>query len=456
MANTKRFLLASVLFAALSWAAPTTPLDDFIAKPDDSYAWKKVSSIPGLGYTGYVLELTSQMWRTKEEVDQPLWKHWLIVIQPAKVAYTTGFLVISGGNNKRPAPEKVSTELAMIATATQSVIAELRMAPNQPLVFTSDPQKRSRSEDAIIAYTWDQYIKTNDPTWPGHLPMTKAAVRAMDAVTAFCAENKVEIKDFVVGGGSKRGWTTWLTGAADKRVVGIVPIVIDVLNVEKSMRHHFAAYGFWAPAIHDYVETGVIDKIGTEACKRLFSFIDPYVYRDRLTMPKYMVCATGDQFFLPDGSQFYFDDLKGEKFLRYVPNADHSLAGSDAWQGLIAFYQILVNKKPFPKFSWEMRADGAIVVKTVDKPAAVKLWQATNPKARDFRVESVGRIWTSSPLEEQEAGVYVATVPKPEQGWTAFLVELTFPNTAGALYPFVATTAVRVTPDTLPFADKLK
>ena len=57
---------------------------------------------------------------------------------------------------------------------------------------------------------------------------------------------------------------------------------------------------------------------------------DPYFYRDRLTMPKYVVNAGGDQYFPPDSSKFYFDDLVGPKYLRYVPNADHSLRGSDA------------------------------------------------------------------------------------------------------------------------------
>ena len=29
----------------------------------------------------------------------------------------------------------------------------------------------------------------------------------------------------------QRGWTTWTTGAVDKRVIGIVPIVMDLLNI---------------------------------------------------------------------------------------------------------------------------------------------------------------------------------------------------------------------------------
>ena len=69
---------------------------------------------------------------------------------------------------------------------TRSVVAELRMVPNQPLVFANDGG-RERSEDEIIAYTWDKFLRTGDERWPARLPMTKAVVRAMDAVTAFCA-----------------------------------------------------------------------------------------------------------------------------------------------------------------------------------------------------------------------------------------------------------------------------
>jgi len=66
------------------------------------------------------------------------------------------------------------------------------------------------------------------------LPMTKSAVRAMDTVTAFLGSSREVTSGgrFVVAGGSKRGWTTWTTAAVDKRVVGIIPIVIDVLNIE--------------------------------------------------------------------------------------------------------------------------------------------------------------------------------------------------------------------------------
>ena len=134
------------------------------------------------------------------------------------------------------------------ALTTHSVVAELRMVPNQPLTFPDDG--KPRVEDGIIAYTWDKFLHGGDDQWPARLPMTKSAVRAMDTVTAFCATEqagKVDVKTFVVAGGSKRGWTTWTTAAVDKRVVAIVPMVIDLLNIEPSFEHHYRAYGFFAP-----------------------------------------------------------------------------------------------------------------------------------------------------------------------------------------------------------------
>ena len=141
---------------------------------------------PGEGHTAYLLELVSQRWLTTAEVDKPEWRHWLTIIKPDAVAHPTALLLVGGGDSKRKAPDKTDAGLLDIAMTTRSVVAELRMVPNQPLVFANDGG-RERSEDEIIAYTWDKFLRTGDERWPARLPMTKAVVRAMDAVTAFCA-----------------------------------------------------------------------------------------------------------------------------------------------------------------------------------------------------------------------------------------------------------------------------
>ncbi len=283
--------------------------------------------------TQFVVDLKSQTWRTEKEVSQPVWQHWLTIVKPDKPSSKTAFLFISGGANDGDSPAAAEGRTIQIARATNTVAVELRMVPNQPLVFHGDGQ--GRKEDDLIAYTWDMFLKTGDETWPARLPMVKSAVRAMDCVQELLASDqggKIAIEKFVVSGGSKRGWTTWCTAAVDKRVVAVVPIVIDVLNVNVSMRHHVGAYGFYSLAIDDYYQHKIMQRLHDPRLKQLYEIEDPYSYRERLTMPKLIVNAAGDEFFLPDSSQFYFDDLVGEKHLRYVPNSDHSLRDTDAME----------------------------------------------------------------------------------------------------------------------------
>jgi PhoPQ-activated pathogenicity-related protein len=444
-------LLLCVLFLHGQPGAPKrTALDDYVAAPDSNYKYELLKTVTGTDFTAYALELTSQRWLTEREVDSPLWKHWLTIIKPSKAREGTGLLWINGGSNTGNSPPNVDSNLWMVAMGTNSVVADLRMVPNQPIVFTADPEKKSRTEDSLIAFGEMQFLKTGDPKWIVRLPMTKSAVRAMDAVTSFLASERggrFQLARFMVAGGSKRGWTTWTTAAVDPRVIAIGPAVIDVLHFQPSMVHHWRSYGFWAPAIGDYAE--ILTNERTNPRLRENTIIeDPYEYRDRLTMPKCIVNSAGDQYFLPDSSQFYFNDLKGEKYLRYVPNSDHSLKKSDAYQGLAAFYLSIIEGTPRPRFSWVFEANGSIRVKTVDKPTEVKLWAAHNPEHRDFRLETLGPAYQATMLQPDAKGEYVATVAKPESGWTAYFVELTFP---GSRFPFKFTTEVRITPNTLPF-----
>ena len=456
-----RFLL--VALAVLGWvesagAAPAnnlretdnpTPLDEYIAKPDDSYAYELVSTTAHDDWTAYVIEMTSQQWRSADEVDRTLWKHWVTIIKPSEVESRTALLLIGGSNNSGKPPRGAGPANRRIARDTKSVVAEIRMVPNQPLVFADDGKRRS--EDSIIAYTWDKYMRTGDPQWILRLPMTKSVVRAMDTVQSFCASaegGKLPIDHFVLAGASKRGWTTWTATAVDRRVVAMAPIVIDLLNLVPSFRHHWSVYGHWAPAINDYVRMKIMDWLDTKEFAAMMDIVEPYSYRDRFTMPKLLMNATGDQFFLPDSAQFYVNDLKGPTYFRYVPNTGHGL-NSGAIDSVNSFYHAIVTGAEFPKYSWRYPGENIIRVETPSNPIAVKLWQATNPDARTFRIDVVGEIWTSTALSEFRDGVYIARVRKPEKGWTAFMVELTFPGPGDANFTF--TTPVRVVPDRTPY-----
>jgi PhoPQ-activated pathogenicity-related protein len=232
--------------------AAQTALDKYVAAPDASFAWKVLRELPAEGATATLLEMTSQRWLTEREVERPLWTHWITVVRPAQVKSDVALLFITGGSLDRQPPARPPAWLLEAARDTNTITAELRLVPNQPVVFTDDPAKKPRSEDDFIAYTWDKFLRTGDEKWPARLPMTKSAVRAMDAVTAFAAAPEgggQPVRRFVVSGASKRGWTTWTTAAVDKRVVAIAPAVIDMLNVEPSFVHHWRTYGAWSDGL---------------------------------------------------------------------------------------------------------------------------------------------------------------------------------------------------------------
>jgi PhoPQ-activated pathogenicity-related protein len=434
--------------------AKLTPLDDYVARPDSSFAWRVVGPVKGMGRRSAVLELTSQIWLTADEVDRPVWKHWLTVIVPDDVGHDTAFLYITGGTSADPAPSEAAKGFARLAVESRSVVAQLNDVPNQPLRFADRPDE-ALVEDAIIAHQQMKFIKGRDPEQLLRLPMVKSGVAAMTAIQQYLASDaggELPVKSFVVAGGSKRGWTTWLVGALDPRVKAIIPIVINSLDGDATTRHHWGAMGYFSPAIKDYVDHGLIpDMIGHPGLDEIRRIEDPLSYSDRpsMTMPKYIINAVGDEFFPPDNTRYSYHRLPETKRLRMLPNSRHSTEGTDIIKSLAAFYDAILNDRPLPSYSWDVREDGAIVVHAAEAPAEVNLWQGTNPKARDFRVDTIGEAFTATPLSRQNDGSWVGNVEASRAGFTAYFVELVFPGATRS--PFKFTTEVSVTPDVLPF-----
>ena len=105
-------------------------------------------------------------------------------------------------------------------------------------------------------------------------------------------------------------------------------------------------------------------------------------------MPKLVLNSAGDQFFLPDSTQFYWKDLKGPKYLRYVPNTDHSMKNSDALQSLVSFHDAILRKKALPEYSWELPSPGA-----ENGPIMAAPRKAERDRAQtDFEVQRSGKL----------------------------------------------------------------
>jgi PhoPQ-activated pathogenicity-related protein len=438
--------------APISEKKETSPLYDYVLAVDPEFKYEIVHTVKKDNYTYYVMRMTSQQWLTTNEVNETEWWHWVSMVVPDNYKYSTSMMWIGGGSKDDPMPTEPDGLILNVATATQSVVAQVHNIPFQPLVFNDDPDN-NRYEDAIIAYGWRKFMeggaKDEDVKWLSRLPMTNAVVAAMDVVQDVIKKNNhTAINNFVVAGASKRGWTTWTTGAVDKRVVAIVPIVIDLLNVVPSFQHHWRNYGFWAPAVTDYVNEGIMEWQGSKEYARLLEIVEPYSYKEKYTMPKLLINASGDQFFLPDSWKFYWKDLPGEKHLMYVPNSGHDVSESDALQSMTAFYASVLDNTPRPDYTWELAGD-VFKIKTdvASKPAQIKLWQAHNTETRDFRIDVFGPKWTSTDVPLNDQGNYEITLSSPEKGWKGYFVEITYPGKI----PFKITTGVEVLPRTYPF-----
>ncbi|MCC6487100.1 MAG: PhoPQ-activated pathogenicity, partial [Candidatus Hydrogenedentes bacterium] len=418
-------------------------LQDYVDRPDPSYRYQAVQTIPMQGMTAHVLDMTSQTWR-EGDVAPSKWEHWVTVVVPDNVVHDTALLLVSGGNNRHDKiPTDVPPPIAMIAMQTKSVVAILQGVPCEPVSFKDE--SRTRTEDEIIAYTYNKYLETGDPSWPLLCPMVKSAVRAMDSIQDFCgsrAEKKTPVKHFVVTGASKRGWTTWLTATVDPRVVAIAPIVIDMLNLDEQMKRQMAYYGQYSEAIQDYTDFKIQDRIGTSKGQDLLKIVDPYEYRDTLTLPKLVLLGSGDQYWTVEAANLYFPGLKGEKHIRYEANADHGVNDSaDTIKALAAFYNDILTDTPRPSFTWALNSDGSFEVRPETPPLAVRLWMAKAP-ALDFRLQTIGPAWTSSSLTPDPDGVIRGKVEAPAEGHVAYYVELEYKSSLGYNYTLTTETSI--------------
>ena len=414
--------------SAQETTTPATALQHYLHKADDSYHWEIKDSFEMHGVKGYDLLLTSQKWR------QYTWRHQLTILSPKENNYDGALLFITGGSDKDEQPnwkkrdDKLAEMFISVAEKNKAIVAIIRQVPNQPLYD-------SLTEDALISHTLHQFKEDSDYTWPLLFPMVKSAVRAMDAVQDFSNKNlQHTVNRFVISGASKRGWTTWLTGANDPRVQAIGPMVIDILNMPVNLKHQLDAYGEYSVEIEDYVKLGIVQGMGTENGNALVTMIDPYSYRDKLTMPKMLFMGTNDPYWVIDNVKNYFKEIPGNNLIHYVPNAGHDLGdGKSAFSALSAFFGISMRHGTYPVCKWNTSESKKGVKITVDASKDIllgaTLWYADSDD-KDFRNE----LWKSKDLNTSKKSMVNTTEKFPAKGYRAYYVDLKYKDANGGDY----------------------
>lgn len=361
------------LCALLPLFAPAPAAADLLAyvrKPDPASAWHAVGNRALGAGTVHTLRLVSQSWQGSA------WQHDLRLYMPdQRKNHSTLLLFVTGDGG---GGDESAMRLAHSLRAPVGVLGEV---PNQPLLD-------GKVEDDLIAESFLRYLATGDAEWPLLLPMTKSIVRAMDALQAFARQALGrEVQGFVLTGASKRGWASWLAAAADPRVRGVAPRVIDMLDVAAQMPHQLASWGVYSEMLQPYTDPGLPSFIDTPGGRRLLAMVDPHAYRDRLAMPKLILLGTNDRYWTLDALNLYWDALPGAKHVLYVPNAGHALHEAHWTDTLACFFEQVAAREALPELQWRHTRTGAsleLSVRAAPAPRKATLWRTTSP-TRDFR-----------------------------------------------------------------------
>ena len=447
------FVLAYFMlnFIFLSTEEKYTSMSDYIESTKNEFSYDIQEVIYEENWTGYHIKMISGEWLDSKKVDQVEWWHYVDIIIPKQTTSSSGIMFIDGGE-KSDDYFRLDAQSIGNAIKTESVIVNVSNIPFQPLNFLSSEQD-SFEEDDLIAFAWNKFLKQGakqkDVEWLPRFPMTRAIVRAMDLAQEIVLQNDIVVKDFVVSGASKRGWTAWTTAAVDSRVKAVVPMVIDMLNLVPSFENHYRSYGEFSPAVQEYVNYNIQDWLGTEEFKVLMSYIEPFSFIDKFTMPKYIINAGSDEFFSTDSWRFYYDKLPGKKIIRYVPNKNHSLDGRYLTEDLVSYFYRVINDIEIPSLSWNLSDNKLIAELDYDGEYDVSVWTAKNDNGRDFRLWEEGELWEETSIGKLADNKYELNVSSNFKGYIATMIEFTIDPESE--FPLIISTGPFVFPEKYPF-----
>jgi PhoPQ-activated pathogenicity-related protein len=239
--------------------------------------------------------------------------------------------------------------------------------------------------------------------------MVSSVVKGIDVLQGALEQKDLHV---ILIGASKRGWTTYLTAAVDKRVAAIVPTVFEMVSMEQQVALARERYGKDSEKIRPYTALGLTDSLKEPRLQQLISWIDPISYFPEYTMPKLVLLGANDPYWVVDSVRKYWDKLPEPKLLRILPNVGHGVLGEDAASEAIAsFVTLIMNNKPLPKASWSFSdpANGIALVRGQGdfQIARCSIWKAAS-ESTDFRTA----LFSQSGCEvSQDKKSFKATVP---------------------------------------------
>ncbi|CAF4033406.1 unnamed protein product, partial [Rotaria sordida] len=390
-----------------------TPLDDYVNAPDPYFSWTIIETYEEPDYKLYIVNLTSQKWIDETFSSRPIWWHYLCITVPNQLTRpNTAFMLIDGGSNTdgipKPTDESVAL-MSMLALGTGSITADLQDIPNVPIRFMASflliNWEETRNDNAALAWTWKAFIDNqSNPAVLLHLPMTKASVRAMDAVQKFTAQLRVPVPEtFVIGGASKV--------------------------------NYFLLYE------HQLILTRIDSADGQDAFWRELQRATGGTYLRRIPNAEHQCIGHLISIVLTIRS-FYLSIYEKQT----LPSLQWIKSSNNTHGYIRAVVDFSVGPKPINGIGYRART--------------------LNDKRRDFRlfigdpsdpVKPMANpvIWFTTPLvteaQTDTTIIYSLTIERPLDGWEGFFIQVNFPGPDGSVLELTSET--QVIPDTYPTGD---
>lgn len=430
-------LLLSLIILVITSSVFASILTDYVYKDDNSYEYKIEENIKENKSTRIVINMTSQTWHEMKITNT------VVIIVPDNCRVKDKALLLNTGGSYKGGSlwAQLGTQMSKLIACPVCIVFDI---PNQPMW--------DKKEDGLMALTFKQALENNKINeYPLILQMAKAVIKSMDTIEDVSEkELGTKISEFIITGASKRGWTSWISaGTKDKRIVGIMPIVFDWLDMKSQITHQKEYYDVLSAQIGDYTELKFDEFIYTKEAKEILELIDPYYYN--VSIPKLIINGSNDQYWTLDSSSIYYPKLKGDKYLFYKPNANHDMGllqfSDNPMKGFAEILPMLNVMKTFIyheflnedmeniDWTWSEKDNKIICELKLNSQPVDVLYYTKDVEKRDFRQVS----WEGVKLEPNEKGKYIFTKDKPEKGYCGTFIEVKFKSKDNTPYSLFTT-----------------
>lgn len=395
----------------------TPPLYQYMEIPDTQFQWtsnfEPIQDDQSIKVKWYLVQLTSLQWLTTEETSSSVWNHNVLVGIPygTPIISSKAMLYITACSKTAPITNscynKEAALMGQVAAHSGLPVVILFNIPNQSTSFPADAAATDLTEDHLVAYTWKQAMLTpSRPDWNIYFPMSKAALRTMDAIEAWSQQMVTNgvlerpINKWFPMGASKRGAATWLLltylGAKQpNRIFGAAPVVYDALDFRQTIFEGMPTkLGAFTHAFLPYkpIMDLLLDATTSRHLIKHIDPIEPWYLRGTNRVKKYVIAAAQDEFFLLGNDRYWFDSIEN-KYRLTVPEANHGFdqGAETLLLGLANFARGQAIGARFPKVSSDVNHRTQTVIQCSDeKPTRAVYYRGeavqTTPQRIDYRL----------------------------------------------------------------------